>query len=305
MTIEAEAPTPGPGRDESRSAGAGPRPHAQAVETYYEETWFDYRCFWMDDKNRALHFGWWDSGVRSHGQSLLRMNEVLAERAGITAGDRVLDAGCGVGGSSLWLAERIGARVHGINLVTEQVLRANRYARERGLSDRVRFEVQDYAATTFPDGSFSVIWVQESFCHAPDKAAFWREAARLLAPGGRLVMHDYLRVGGPPPSGRGRELLRRWQDGWVMPSLATAEELRQWSADAGFTSLEVEDVSEWVAPSLRRLYRITLPFAPFLSLFHRRGWRSDAQHGNTVASLAQWRAFRRRLWYPGLVVARR
>lgn len=283
-----------------------PRPtsHERSIEAYYEETWFDYRCFWMNDDNRALHFGWWDGRVASHAESLVRMNQVLASRAGITADDRVLDAGCGVGGSSLWLAENVGAQVEGINVVTEQILRANRYARERGLTDRVRFSEQDYTATSFPDDSFTVLWVQESFCHASDKPAFWREAARLLASGGRLVMHDYLRAAAAPPSSRDQKLLQSWLDGWVMPSLATEDELRRDSRDAGFASIDVEDVSERVAPSLRRLHRVTVPFAPLLSVFHRRGWRSDVQHGNTVAALSQWRAFRRGLWYPGLVVAR-
>lgn len=288
---------------DSTSDSAQRAPLLRSIENYYDETWFDFRVFWMNDKNRALHLGWWDDQATNHADSLVRLNQVLAERAGITATDQVLDAGCGVGGSSLWLAETIGAEVWGITISGEQVLRANRYARDRELSERVHFDRQDFCATTFLDASFDVVWAVESFCHAADKPAFLREVMRLLRPGGRLVMHDYIEVDGANPSSRGRAQLQAWLDGWVMPSLVTVKQLEEWSAAAGFAAIAVEDASAHVERSLRRLYRMTLPFSPFLSWFHRRGWRSDAQHGNTLASLAQYRAYRRGLWHPAIVLA--
>ncbi len=296
------APAPPPATA-ARHDGAVDTDLLRAVETYYEETWFDYRFLWMNRQNRALHFGWWDATARTHAESLDRINHVLAGRAGIGEGDRVLDAGCGVGGSAFWLAETFGSEVVGITISGEQVYRAGRYARDRGLSDLVRFEQQDYTATTFPDGSFSVVWAQESFCHAADKAEFLAEAARLLRPGGRLVMHDYVRA--DPAPARGTDHLRAMLDGWVLTEFPTAADLERWAAAAGLADLTVEDTSESVRRSLRHLYRITLPFAPFLDLMHRRGWRSDGQHGNLVGSLGQWRAFRAGQWYPAIVLARR
>src|SRR5439155_14864192 len=79
------------------------------VVAYYEETWLDFRVLWMTLGNPAIHFGYWDEGTRRHGQSLDNMNRVMADIACVSQGDRVLDAGCGVGGAAFWLAQNRGA----------------------------------------------------------------------------------------------------------------------------------------------------------------------------------------------------
>ena len=105
--------------------------HVDRLNQYYEDTWFDYRFLWLDPQNRALHFGFEQPGEKGHGESLIALNHVMAEHATLQRGERVLDAGCGVGGTSLWLTEEYVADVVGINLVGEHVERARRYARER------------------------------------------------------------------------------------------------------------------------------------------------------------------------------
>ena len=52
------------------------------VRAYYDSTWLDYRMLWLNACDRALHFGYWDGRTHSHAASLIRMNEVLAERVG-------------------------------------------------------------------------------------------------------------------------------------------------------------------------------------------------------------------------------
>lgn len=151
-----------------------------AIVGYYDETWLDYRILWLNPDNLAVHFGYTDQSTRSHTDALKNMNRVLADRVQIQSGERVLDAGCGVGGSSFWLAKERGAEVVGITLAPGQVGKARSYAARRRLADRVHFEVADFTATPFPDASFDVVWAVESLCHAPDKAAFYQEAARLL-----------------------------------------------------------------------------------------------------------------------------
>ena len=128
------------------------------IIAYYDQTWLDYRLLWLNRNNLSVHFGYVDATTRGHADALPNMNRVLAERAVIRPGQRVLDAGCGVGGSSLWLAEQRGAEVIGITPVADQVARARRFAATRMLADRVAFEQADYTNTPFPDGSFDVVW---------------------------------------------------------------------------------------------------------------------------------------------------
>src|SRR6185503_3061215 len=151
----------------------------------------------------------------------------------VTASDRILDAGCGWGGSSIWLAQRFGVRVHGINVDVEQVAKARRKAALFGVADKPRFSVQDFARTAFAPRTFDVVWAVESICYAADKRDFLRDAARVLVPGGRLVIAEYLRAQRNGDA-RGEAALRDWFDQWRMADLATADELRAALAAEGF-----------------------------------------------------------------------
>jgi tocopherol O-methyltransferase len=158
----------------------------------------------------------------------MNMNRALAQRSDLQPGQRVLDAGCGIGGSSVWLAKTYGMQVVGITPVASQVARARRHARQQGVEDLVRFDQQDYLHTTFPDESFDVVWALESVCHAPDKSSFLAEARRLLKPGGQLVVAEYFRTRRPCAAGDER-LLHSWLDGWAIPDLATGSEFTAWT----------------------------------------------------------------------------
>src|SRR5712691_2683673 len=57
-------------------------PDLSRIRAYYDETWLDYRLLWLNAQNRAIHFGYWDEHTRSHAQSLLAMNRMLASRLG-------------------------------------------------------------------------------------------------------------------------------------------------------------------------------------------------------------------------------
>src|SRR5712691_12709762 len=129
-------------------------PDLSRIRAYYDQTWLDYRMLWLNPQNRAIHFVYGEKHTRSHAQSLLAMNRVLASHLGIRSGQRILDAGCGVGGSAIWLAKTYDVEVVGITPVAGQVARAQHYAQEQGVADQVSFEQQDYTQTAFPDASF-------------------------------------------------------------------------------------------------------------------------------------------------------
>ena len=93
----------------------------EELRRYYDGTWLDYRLLWLNKSNYAIHFGYWDGETRSHSGSLTNLNSVLAKRIGIEPGMRVLDAGCGAGGSALWLARTCDVDVVGITPVQSQI----------------------------------------------------------------------------------------------------------------------------------------------------------------------------------------
>lgn len=105
--------------------------HVRKLISYFEDAHRDYRRWWITSTALAMHFGFYDQDTSNHAEALLNMNRVLAMRAELHSSDRVLDAGCGVGGSAIWLARELGVRVVGINVVPGDIDRARRYARRR------------------------------------------------------------------------------------------------------------------------------------------------------------------------------
>jgi len=276
----------------------------QPVVAYYDHTWIDYRLIWLNERNLAIHFGYDDGRARSHAESLLNTNRVMADLADIRCGDRVLDAGCGVAGSSIWLAENRGATVVGITPVASQVDIARSKLANRGLTESLAVTQADYTATGFPARSFDVVWALESVCHAARKADFYRESARLLRSDGRLVVAEYVRAD-RPMSFEHEGLLRDWLDGWMIPDLDTAEEHRRHAHTAGFTDVEVRDVTSNMRRSLRRLYALSLLGVPIGRVLHALGLRGEVLQGNVTGSRNQYLALRRDCWHYAMITARK
>ena len=181
--------------------------HRTKILNYYNATHIDYRALWVGSNARAVHFGYYDEKATKHHDALLRLNEILATVARITTNDSVLDAGCGYGGSAMWLAEQVGCHVTGITLVPLQVAKGQRYVKERGLEDKANIREMDYAAISFPNGSFTVYWALESLVHAEDRQKVCSEAFRVLKKGGRIVIAEYTLREDPPLSAKERQAL--------------------------------------------------------------------------------------------------
>jgi|FEC22Drversion2_1045045.scaffolds.fasta_scaffold00718_16 tocopherol O-methyltransferase len=272
------------------------------VVHYYDQTRFDYRTVWHNADNLAFHFGHYGPGIREHAHALSNANQVLASVARIGAGDRVLDAGCGVGGSSLWLARHLAVDVVGITPVEHQVAMAREVASRRGLQHRATFEQADYTRVPFPDGSFDVVWALESLCHAIDKRSFYREALRLLRPGGRLVVAEYVRTTRHFDA-ETNAWMDEWLAGWSMPDIDTADEHVCAAEDAGFAKVRLVDHTWSTRRSLRRLHKLSIAAWPINQLLHGLGLRSKAQHSNVVASRRQYQLLERGAWFYGIVSA--
>ena len=102
---------------------------------------------------------------------------------------KVLDVGCGFGGTSRYIAKKLGpkAEVTGITLSPKQVERGTELAKEQNVPN-AKFMVKDALAMDFPDNSFDIVWACESGEHMPDKKKYIDEMVRVLKPGGKFVM---------------------------------------------------------------------------------------------------------------------
>lgn len=276
----------------------------KAVVEYYDGSWFDYRVIWLNHGNLAKHFGYWEPGIKTHSQSLLNMNKQVAARVSPKPGERMLDAGCGIGGSSIWMAQNHGLTTVGISLSAKELERARRYSTERGLQGQCSFEQQDFLATTFPDESFDIVWAQESSCHTLEKKAFVNEMYRVLKPGGRFVIEDWFRPKRPyhPDD---EKLFHDWLRGWAIEDLPTREEIVGDCREAGFVDVKLDDITPHMLRSARFLYGTTIALYPGALLLHALKIRDDVLHANLVAARLQWRAYKRNLWFAGILGAKK
>ena len=162
--------------------------------------------------------------------------EDLSRLARIDSGADLLDAGCGIGGTSRYLAASTGANVTGVDL-TEEYIRVAKMLSERvGLSDRTDFRQGSVLDLPFDEGSFDVVWTEHVQMNISDKAGFYGELYRVLRPGGKLAFHDIF----TGPEGE-LHFPVPWAADSSISHLIPIEELRGVLVDVGFSQRHWED----------------------------------------------------------------
>jgi len=189
---------------------------------------------WTQDKllerlwGEHIHLGFYPSGNKNidFRKAKVQFVHELVKWSGLDKlpeGSRILDVGCGIGGSSRILSKSYGFNVIGITISPAQVKRA----RELTPSDlNCSFQVMDALDLKFEDGSFDAVWSVEAGAHMIDKTKFADEMLRTLRPGGYLALADWnsrdLRAN--PPSFFENFVLKQLLEQWVHPNFISINE---------------------------------------------------------------------------------
>ena len=179
-----------------------------------------------------------------HGRGIEATEEVaslLSSRSLVSASHRLLDIGSGIGGPARYMANRFGSRVTGIDLTAEFCDAARHLTQLLGLESKVDFQQGDALKMPFADGSFDGAFSMNVSMNIADKPALYREIARVLKPGGWLMLSELAKGPGAP-----MDYPTPWAATANESFLATPEETRTGLEACGFEVLEFRDATEAV-----------------------------------------------------------
>jgi cyclopropane fatty-acyl-phospholipid synthase-like methyltransferase len=207
----------------------------QSIRRYYEQNTRLFFSLGGSSRAYSIHRALWMDGVATLDDALLTCNRLLlAEAQSVVAVSRLhlVDLGCGIGGTLFYLLERLQGSAIGVGLTISplQAQLARRRSRQLALDGECLFVEADFLASPLALGS-DMVYSVEAFVHAASPQRYFDEAARLLRPGGRLVLVDDFLAESPAPaqSSPSREpapqrWLEAYRQGWHVPNLCTAEQ---------------------------------------------------------------------------------
>lgn len=189
--------------------------------------------------------------------------DLLISQSQLSSNSSVLDVGCGLGGTSRYLAKTLDCRVTGITISPTQVQLARQLTRkESGLPEpeshadndnnttslldyqkfhngAVRFleldaeKMGDSFSTSNAEGEgFDCIWISEAMSHLPNKPLFFHNAFTLLPPGGKLIIADWFKSPYLTPT-QSQSDIKPIEDGMLLPPLCTQDDYLRFASDNG------------------------------------------------------------------------
>jgi tocopherol O-methyltransferase len=209
-----------------------PSVQKHVIRNHYDISTLFYRLLW----GPHIHHGYWEGDEPSH-VAQVHLTENLANLANIQSGSVVYDIGCGMGGSSQWLAKNRACFVTGVTLSPVQRIWAASSARLNRVSPCPTFLCEDAEKVELGAATADFIWSIECTEHLFDKAAFFKKAASWLKPGGRFALCAWL-AKEDPVSAAEREQVEQVCAGMFCPSLGNQSDYVNWFNDAGMQIVE-------------------------------------------------------------------
>ena len=208
----------------------------EAIKHFYDRLSPHFRSLW----GPHLHDGYYKTGKETRERAQEQLVEFLAELAEIPRGSRVLDVGCGLGATSVWLAEHLACRPTGVTLSDQQVQMARELAAEHQVE--AEFQVMDAEHLEFEE-TFDAIWMVGVLGHLPCQESFLRSAHRLIRSKGRFLLADWT-VGPEVGESDYAALVEPVIKGMLMPTIVPVDSYVQWFEESEFKVGKSVDITE-------------------------------------------------------------
>ena len=242
---------------------------------YYDLASPYYHSMWGDH----IHHGYWIRGDESKETAQIQLIEHLARLANIKTGLRILDIGCGFGGSSLYLAKKYGASTTGITISPVQVQMAKEAAAKKNLD--ANFLLMDAEDMQFAQ-PFDMLWSVESISHYHDPRKFFASAVKFLKPGGCFALTDWFRKENISPADK-KKFIEPIEEG-MMVELRGMNDYDDFLVSSGLQVVHRQDLTMNCAKS----WDIGLDI-----ITDKAFWSMAAKHGaELISSLKAFHAMR-------------
>jgi cyclopropane fatty-acyl-phospholipid synthase-like methyltransferase len=222
------------------------------VRDYYDANTARFERFGQGRRTSAIHRAVWANEVRSRDDAFDYLNELVrreCESLAVELGAplHLLDLGCGVGGSLIFLLTRTPFTGTGVTLSGVQAARARERARTAGLAERLAIVHADFQMLPEAVPAAHLAYAIEAFVHATDAAAFFDAAAAHVVSGGLLIVcDDFLRTDEDSLSASDRRVVDSVRQGWLTHSLMTPGRASAYAERAGFHLLKDLDLTGYL-----------------------------------------------------------
>ncbi|MCW6038740.1 methyltransferase domain-containing protein [Spirulina subsalsa FACHB-351] len=223
----------------------------EKIRQFYDQSSGLWEQVWGEHMHHG-YYGRSGSYKVNRRQAQIDLIEELLYWGQVQSPQRILDVGCGIGGSTLYLAQKYNTEAVGITLSPIQAARAKERALEVKLDQKASFQVANALEMPFPDDSFDLVWSLESGEHMPDKAEFFRQCYRVLKPGGLFLCATWCHrptnsLAGELTVGEQQHLDAIYRV-YCLPYVMALPDYEAIAKDCGFRDIHSDDWSTAVAP---------------------------------------------------------
>lgn len=225
---------------------------------------------WLDTWGEHMHHGFYgiDGNIKKENKQaqIDLINEVI-NWSNIKSAHHILDAGCGVGGSSRYLSKKFDASVLGLTLSNVQAAAAEKYNKAQGVENKVSIMVKDMLTLDKKYGQFDLIWSLESAEHIPDKKALLHLFNSLLETKGKCVIVTWcISSSYGNLTDKQQDLIQKIEKLYHLPPMISLHEYTILMKEAGFINVHSADWSAAVAPFWNAVIRSAIKLKSIFGL---------------------------------------